>query len=208
MHKFGIRIIKSVKEGKQLDQENGDTQWWDAICKEMWNIRPAFEVWEKDIDEIPIGYQKICCHMIFDVKLGENFRRKARFVARGHTTKMPTSLTYSSAVSRDSVHIILLIAALNDLKVMTCDIQNAYLMADCQEKIWSYAGPEFGSERGQLMIIKKALYGLKSSGAAFRAHLAKTLYSIGFISTKADPDVWICPALKPDRDSSNLTTIR
>ena len=208
MHKFGIRIIKSVKEGKQLDQENGDTQWWDAICKEMWNIRPAFEVWEKDVDEIPIGCQKICCHMIFDVKLGENFRRKARSVARGHTTKMPTSLTYSSVVSRDSVHIILLIAALNDLKVMACDIQNAYLMADCQEKIWSYAGLEFGSERRQLMIIKKALYGLKSSGAAFRAHLAKTLYNIGFISTKADPDVWICLALKPDRDSSNLKTIR
>ena len=99
--------------------------------------------------------------MIFDVKLGENFRRKARFVARGHTTKMPMSLTYSSVVSRDSVHIILLIAALNDLKIMACDIQNAYLTDDCQEKIWTYAGPEFGSERGQLMIIKKALYGLK-----------------------------------------------
>ena len=59
MHKFGIRIPKSVKEAKQLNQENGDTQWWDAICKEMWNIRPAFEVWGKDVDEIPIGYQKI-----------------------------------------------------------------------------------------------------------------------------------------------------
>ena len=99
--------------------------------------------------------------MIFDMKLGENFGRKARFVAGGHTTKMPMSLTYSSVVSRDSVHIILLIAALNDLKIMTCNIQNAYLTDDCQEKIWTYAGPEFGSERGQLMIIKKALHGLK-----------------------------------------------
>ena len=99
MHKFGIRIPKSVKEAKQLDQENGDTQWWDAICKEMQNVRLAFEVWEKDVDEIPIGYQKIRCHMIFDVKLSENFRRKVRFVAGGHTTEIPTSLTYSSVVS-------------------------------------------------------------------------------------------------------------
>ena len=30
------------------------------------------------------------------------------------------------------------------------------------------------------MIISKALYGLKSSGAAFRAHLAETLHDIGF----------------------------
>ena len=36
-----------------------------------------------------------------------------------------------------------------------------------------YAGPELGSERGTPMIIKKAL--LKSSGTAFRVHLAETL---------------------------------
>ena len=57
---------------------------------------------------------------------------------------------------------------------------------------------EFGSERGQPMIIRKALYGLKSCGAAFRAHLAETLHDIGFKATKADPDVWICPAVKLD----------
>ena len=79
---------------------------------------------------------------------------------------------------------------------MACDIQSTYLTANCHEKIWTYAGPEFGSERRQPMIIKKALYGLKSSGAAFRAHLAETLRDIGFKPTKADPDVWICPAVK------------
>ena len=59
-------------------------------------------------------------------------------------------------------------------------------------------GPEFGSERGQPMIIRKALYGLKSSGAAFRAHLVETLHEIGFKPTKTDPDVWICLVVKPD----------
>ena len=82
---------------------------------------------------------------------------------------------------------------------MACDIQNAYLTANCCEKIWTYAGPEFGSERGQPMIIRKALYGLKSSGAAFRAHLVETLHDIGSKPTKADPDIWIRPAVKPDR---------
>ena len=81
---------------------------------------------------------------------------------------------------------------------MACDIQNAYLTVNCHEKIWTYARPEFGSECGQPMIIKKALYGLKSSGMAFRAHLVETLYDIGFKSTKSDPNVWIRPAVKPD----------
>ena len=98
-HKFGIWIPKSVEEAKHLDQENGDTLWWEAICNEMRNVRPAFEVWEKDVEHIPPGYQQIKCHMIFDVKMGENFRHKAGFVAGAHTTETPTSLTYSSEVS-------------------------------------------------------------------------------------------------------------
>ena len=46
------------------------------------------------------------------------------------------------------------------------------------------------------MFMRKALYGLKSSGAAFWAHLAETLHDIGFCSTRADPDVWRRPAKK------------
>ena len=33
---------------------------------------------------------------------------------------------------------------------------------------------------------------------AFQAHLAETLYDLGYTSTKADSDVWIRPATKPD----------
>ena len=48
------------------------------------------------------------------------------------------------------------------------------------------------------MIVKKTIYGLGGSGAAFRAHLAEKLHEIGFIPTRADPDVWHQPAVKPD----------
>ena len=113
-------------------------------------------------------------------------------------TDTPNTLTYSSVVSRDSVRIALTIAALNELSVMACDIQNAYSTANCREKIWTHAGPEFGSKSGSIMIMKKALYGLKGSGAAFRAHLAEKLHDIGFIPTCADPDVSHRLAVKPD----------
>ena len=48
------------------------------------------------------------------------------------------------------------------------------------------------------MIVVRALYGLKSSGAAFRALLAETLYDIGYTPSKADPDVWLWLAVQPD----------
>jgi hypothetical protein len=60
-------------------------------------------------------------------------------------------------------------------------------------------GPEFGAtEQGSVMIIKKALYGLKSSGATWRALFVMTLTDLGYTSTKANPDVWIRAQVKPD----------
>ena len=82
-------------------------------------------------------------------------------------TETPASLTYSTVVSQDSVRIILMIAALNGLEISSCDIQNAYLTAPCREKIQFIAGPELGSDQGIIMIVQRAEYGLKSSGAAF-----------------------------------------
>ena len=49
-----------------------------------------------------------------------------------------------------------------------------------QREIWTIAGPEFGSEEGTMMIVKMALYGLKSSGAAFRAKLEGVLKDIQY----------------------------
>jgi hypothetical protein len=50
-HKFGVKVPKSVEEAKRFDEENGNSLWWDAVCKEMKNVRPAFEVWEKPISK-------------------------------------------------------------------------------------------------------------------------------------------------------------
>jgi hypothetical protein len=36
------------------------------------------------------------------------------------------------------------------------------------------------------------------AGAAFRAHMAETLYDLGYKPSRADPDVWIRPVVKPD----------
>jgi len=134
--------------------------------------------------------------MIFDIKM--DFNRKARFVAGGHTTETPGSATYSSVVSRDSVRIAFMFAALSDLDILAADVGKAYLNADYREKIWTIAGPEFGLKAGTVMIIEKALYGLKTSGAAWRTLLASLLTELGYESTQADPDVWICVAVKPE----------
>ena len=196
-HKYGIRIPKTVQEAYAIDAENGDLYWTDAIREEMAKIKGAVRVYNGPVEKL-IGYQKITGHIIFDIKLGEGFRRKARYVGDGQKTKTPSSVTYSSVVARDSVRILLMVAALNDLDIEGADIENAYLTAPCREKVWMYGGIEFGELSVKVLIIEKALYGLKSSGAAFRAFLAETIDRMGFKSSIADPDVWMRPATKPD----------
>jgi hypothetical protein len=163
-HKYGLEIPKGHADCIRIDNGNGNTLWQDAVKKDMKTVRPAFETYEGDIRDL-IGYQSIRGHFIFVIKLGEIFRRKAWFVAGGHKTETPSTHTYSLVVTRDSVRIALVAAALNDLDILVCNIEGAYLTAKCREKIWIAAGAKFGSEAGRTMIIKMGLYGLKSSGA-------------------------------------------
>ena len=80
----------------------------------MKNVEVAFKFLDDD-GEIPIGFKSIKCHIIYDVKF--DLTRKARYVGGGHRTKVPAAMTYSSVVSRDSVRIMFLVAALNDLDI-------------------------------------------------------------------------------------------
>ena len=90
--------------------------------------------------------------MIFDIKMDRRFTRKARYVAGGHTTDPPSSIKYSSAVSRDSIRIAFTLAALNNVYIRGADIGNTYLNAKCRENIWTVAGTEFGREKGKVML--------------------------------------------------------
>jgi len=101
-------------------------------------------------------------------------------------TEMPSSITYSSVVLRDSVRVMFLVVALNDLLVWMTDVGNAYLNAAPTEKIYTTAGPEFGQEdEGKTVIIVRTLYGLKSSGAVIysstRGFQASQFFGVVFV---------------------------
>ena len=100
-HMFGIEVPNTVKEALELDKKNGNDLWRKAIEKEMQNVKVAFKMTDNVDRKETVGFQKITCHMIFTVKM--DFTRKARFVAGGHTTKPPSSITFSSVVARDSI---------------------------------------------------------------------------------------------------------
>ena len=89
-------------------------------------------------------------------------------------------------------------AALNHLEVESGEILNAYIQASVTEKMWTILGSEFGKDAGKTAVIVRALYSLKSAGAAFRSHLARCMECIGYESCKADLDLWLKPEIRPE----------
>ena len=159
-HKVMVEVPRSVAQAYALDENNGNTLWADGISKEIKDVSPDFR--KLDNGEIfPIGYQRVNCHMIFDVEM-EEFRKKARLVVVGHVTDPPATITYGSVVSMETLMIALDLDDLNDLSVKVAEIQNAYITAPVTEMIWIFLGREFAEDAGKKSIVVFALYGCKS----------------------------------------------
>ena len=195
-HKYGIEIQRDVEHLHEIDARNGNTLWRDALKKEMYNVGVAFEILDEGA-HAPHGWKQVTRHLVWDVKM--DFTRKARWVLDGHKTPDLIGSTYAGMVSRESVHIALTYATLNDLDVFAADIQNAYLQALSLQKDSIICGPEFGAENiGQIALIHRALYSGKAAGRDFRNHLCSCMEFLNFKSCLADPNVWMRPAIKSD----------
>ena len=69
-YKYGVRVPRNVKEALEIDAENGNTLWTDAIGLEMKNSRIVFEEYDGQIEDL-VAYEQISGHLIFDEKLSE-----------------------------------------------------------------------------------------------------------------------------------------
>ena len=188
--KYGFLVPRNHEQAVDIDERNGNTKWQDAEKTETVQL----DEYDTFIDKgkgasIPIGYKKIRCHFVYDVK--HDGRHKARLVAGGHLTDTPAGSVYSSVVSLKGLRLVIFLAELNGLLVWGTDIGNAYLEAKTKEKVCIIAGPEFGPREGHLLLIHKALYGLRSSGLRWHERFADTLRDMGFVPSKAEDDIWM-----------------
>ena len=107
---------------------------------------------DKEGEGPPPGYMEIRTHIVFGIKM--DFTMKANIIADGSSTEVDPNYTYASVVSRDSIHIAFLYAALNDMYIMAGDVTAGTPVG---EKVYFRCKPEFGSLQGHL-AIKQRLY--------------------------------------------------
>ena len=163
--KFGILIPNNIDHADRLDAESNNTFWEQLIQKEVSNAKVTFN-YLKTMNQYLLALHICFHHFIFDFKF--NLTRKDRCVVGGHQKKnIPIPCTYASVVSRYSVRIVFLLAALNELTILTGDIGNTYLNVSCKERVHvpNIDSPLFGPEsKKKTAVIIQALYGLRSAG--------------------------------------------
>ena len=190
MYMYGFQVPRNHEQAMELDRINGNSRWRDAELAELSQINEYETFVDKGIGYVPgPGYKKIRVHMVYAVK--HDGRHKARLVAGGHLTDTPIDSVYSSVVSLRGIRLLTFIAELNGCDTWATDIGNAYLESYTQEKVFIIAGPEFGELEGHVLIISKALYGLKSSGLRWHERFADVLREMGFFPSRAEPDIWM-----------------
>ena len=198
IYMFGYRVPRNHQEAVQIDAENGNTKWVDAEKLELSQL-DDYNTFQDNgkaifgsnghILNAPAGHKKIRVHFVYAVK--HDGRHKARLVAGGHLTDIPLDSVYSGVVSLRSLRLVIFLAELNGLQIWQGDIGNAYLEAMTKEKLFIVAGPEFGEREGHILVIFKALYGLRTSGLRWHERFADTMRDMGFFPCRGDGDVWM-----------------
>jgi len=98
---------------------------------------------------------------------------------------------YSGVVFLWGLWSVIFLGKLNELEPWATDIGNAYLEATTKEKVCIRAGSEFRHLECHLLIVYKAVYGLKSSGLRFNLLIAKCLRKLGFVHMMCESEIWI-----------------
>ena len=190
-YKYGVKIPRNVKEALELDKENRNNKWAEAMKLEnqLLNDLEYFEFQPKNYSPAK-EYQKTT--LMITMKVKQDLRHKCRLVVGGHLIDALDYDIYSTTVKSISVKILQVIAHKSSLDFFCGNIGNAYVNAYTNKKVYTITGYEFGkSMKGSVVIIVQALYSLRTSSERWYTHLADTLRGSNFKLTRYDNDVWI-----------------
>ena len=161
--------------------------WLKAEKKELdtlWNMG-TFQVVDR-----PKNYDPLPLQFVYKLKVQDgdfnNCIHKARLVVRGNLQyEHEYGETYAPTAKLWVIRMLAAIAAQEGMKLKKFDLTGAFLVADMDRELYveipGYAVPE-----GKAILLKKALYGGRSSGALYAKEISTWLKAYGFKPTSVD----------------------
>ena len=173
------------------DAKNSDEwpEWQHAMDAEI-GILNKLKTWE--LTEQPPGRRIIQSKWVFQAKYGNDgqiTKYKAHLIARGFTQvpSVDSTDTFAPAVHLDTLHILLVIAAHEDLELHHVDIKLAYLNGKLTEEIFMEQPLLYDDRTTRVCHLLKSIYGLKQAGRVWNTLLNHSLTDLGFTWSLADP---------------------
>ena len=136
---------------------------------------------------------------IFDIKRrkdGSVERYKARLVAKGFTQVYGDSYfdTYAATPSRESLRLVVALAAKYGLQTFQGDVTTAFLYGEMEEEVYATIPDGWDGEmgeKGDVLPMLKTLYGTKQASRQWQKKMRSALESLGFTSMEADPCLYV-----------------
>jgi hypothetical protein len=127
--------------------------------------------WE--LANLPRGHSVITLKWVFKLKMDEAgaiVKHKARLVARGFVQREGFDFddTFTPVARMESVRLLFALASQEGWRVHHMDVMPAFLNGDLKEEVYVHQPPGFAipSKKGEVLRLRKALYGLRQTPKA------------------------------------------
>ena len=126
---------------------------------------------------------------------GEVLRYKARLTAKGYAQVEGVDYndTFAPTVKTETLRGVLATAIKNDLDIAQLDVKTAFLIPRLPEDEVIYLEPPPGLNLapGKVLVLRKAIYGIKQAAHCWHNHLNMIMKKAGLFPSDADPCLYI-----------------
>jgi hypothetical protein len=178
---------------KQAIKRPDGHKWQQAVEKELDSMEKN-KVWK--LVDLPANASVIKCRWVFKTKLDESnkpVRFKARLVAKGfsQTHGINYDETYAPVAKYKSLKLLMALVNQLDLEFKQIDFETAFLNAPLDYKIYMELpeGMPMHS-KGKVLLLLKAIYGLKRSPRLWNQELHNLLIELGYLPITADKCIY------------------
>ncbi|WZY98804.1 hypothetical protein YC2023_071133 [Brassica napus] len=182
-----------------LDESSVPRSYEEAMLHQDWkesvgdeaNAMIKNDTWFES--ELPKGKKAVTSKWIFTIKYlpdGTIDRKKTRLVARGYTQTYGEDYidTFAPVAKLHTIRIVLSLAVNLEWELWQMDVKNAFLQGELEDEVYMHPPPglEHLVKPGNVLRLKKAIYGLKQSPRAWYNKLSTTLNGRGFKKSELD----------------------
>lgn len=164
-------------------------QWRRAMADELQSFEDN-DAWE--LVKNPGDVSIVKCRWVFTKKfdVDNNVRYRARLVAKGFSQKpgIDYNETFAPVIRHSTLRLLFALSVKMKMNITHLDVTTAFLNGVLKENIYMSLPEGFANKSGgNVLRLKRAIYGLKQSSLAWYERVKDCLCKLGFKNSKYEP---------------------